>query len=300
MIDFTVKGTKLPIVPTGTERATVNVPHWYSLNGKREGFISFGSTVINGEECILADEPHYTKSNYFIFKVKDLERLAKEQGMVSKELPKYWVVQCDTIHPDWHKVIDYLNTIDKGWGGNIHGDYYGFDGSAIYNGTYASANLSAFKNNPTVLTIEEFVSLTNQKISNMFKITREQLHSIHKIACSEWQTKIHRIAERFPFSNEIELSKEEVDQMFKAATANQLPTLEGIFGARPKDINLKSATVNAQVDGINIFGNSDAKRDSAFISLPVTNSVGSNVFYLNRDYKWTYDPANETLIVNRK
>jgi hypothetical protein len=134
----------------------------------------------------------------------------------------------------------------------------------------------------------------------MFKITREQLHSIHKIACSEWQTKIHRIAERFPFSNEIELSKEEVDQMFKAATATQLPVLEGIFGARLKDINLKSLELNAQVDGISIFGTSQMDRTDALIGLPRDGSAGLNAFYLNKDYRWTYDPVSETLTVNRK
>ncbi len=134
----------------------------------------------------------------------------------------------------------------------------------------------------------------------MIKITREQLHSIHKIACTEWQTKIHRIAENFPFTNEILLTEKQVDEMFKAATASQVPTLEAIFGARPKDINLKSDFLDGRVDDIFIFGTSKIDRSNALIGLPRDGGSGFNTFYLNRDYRWTYDPANDTLIVNRK
>jgi hypothetical protein len=299
MIDFTVKGTKLPTVPAGTQYS-VGKSELFTFECTRDHLVSFGSEWINGERFIAVESPTYAGKNFWYVKLWDIQQLATEQGMISKELPKYWVVKCDTTHPDWMKVVDYMNTLSGGWTGKNNGEYYGFDGNRDNKGTNVWVNLRQFINNPTVLTIEEFVSLTNQKISNMIKITREQLHSIHKIACSEWQTKIHRIAERFPFSNEIELSKEEVDQMFKAAQPHQLPVLEGIFGARPKDINLKSLELNAQVDGISIFGTSQMDRTDALIGLPRDGSAGFNVFYLNKDYRWTYDPANETLIVNRK
>lgn len=298
MIDFTVKGTKLPDVPAGTE-------YWYKNHGtdrfsaSKNYLVSFGSEWINGERYIAVERSTYLGQNFWYLKLWDVEQLAKEQGMITKELPKYWAVRCDTKHPDWHKVVTYLTGIESRWTGCNQNEYYGFDGNPKYNGTNRWHEVKAFQNKPTVLTIEEFVSLT-KKQSNMIKITREQLHSIHKIACTEWQTKIHRIAENFPFSNEIELTQKQVDEMFKAATANQIPTLEAIFGARPKDINLKSQSLGARVDGINIFGSSLTDRSDALIGLPRDGSSGFNVFYLNRDYKWTYDPSTETLIVNRK
>lgn len=301
MIDFTVKGTKLPTIPAGTEYSC-GTPKLSNFECSRSYLVSFGSEWINGERYVKAENSAYIGKNFWYVKLWDIEQLAKEQGMTSKELPKFWVVKCNTTHPDWMKVVDYMNTIGYTgwtWNGTNDGDYYGFDGVNGRNGTHVWSNLLHFKNNPTVLTIEEFVSLTNKKEDKMVTIKREQLQEIHTIACSDWKMKIREIAKDQPFGD-IELAEKTVDTMFKAATATQLPVLENIFGARSKDINLKTQDLDAKVDGISIFGNSEMGRSEAFIGLPKGGSLGFNTFYLNTNYKWTYDPATETLTVNHK
>ena len=299
MIDFKIKGTKLPVIPPGT---TSRLLDWvddvtavtFSI---KENFVSFGTKQLAGEEWILAEKPSYQFDSYYMFKLSDIERLAKEQGLISTGLPQYWVVKCDTSHPDWRKVIDYLNkTYNRHWLGNNHDEYYGFDGNIMHNGTNCGSNLLDFENNPTVLTIEEFVSLTNQKTENMVTIKREQLKSIHDIACTAWQEKIKNIAKEQPFG-EIKLSQSQVDEMFKAAQSHQLPTLEGIFGKQIKDLDFRSGTINFKVDNIDVFRHSNMKLSESFIGLPICED-DKNMFFLNPDYNWELHGCE--LIVTRK
>ena len=80
-------------------------------------------------------------------------------------------------------------------------------------------------------------NLTNQKLETMVTIKREQLQEIHDIACSTWKDRIKDIAKEQPFGD-INLSDGTVDTMFKAATLDQSPVLEKIFGKREEEINL--------------------------------------------------------------
>ena len=70
-------------------------------------------------------------------------------------LPKYWVIKRDETNPNWKKVIEYLNTTYgcKYKGGTA--TYYGYDGTATY-----YVNISDFRNNPTLLPIDEFIAMT--------------------------------------------------------------------------------------------------------------------------------------------
>ena len=76
-------------------------------------------------------------------------------------LPKYWVVQCNTSNPNWRKVIDYLKNVHgKRWEGVCETAYYGYDGGKGWYGTNTFNYISLFENNPTLLTIEQFVEMT--------------------------------------------------------------------------------------------------------------------------------------------
>lgn len=76
-------------------------------------------------------------------------------------LPKYWVVQCNTLNPNWIKVIDYLKNVhNEKWAGDRNGNYYGYDGNIFWKGTNVYNTISKFINTPVVLTIEEFVEMT--------------------------------------------------------------------------------------------------------------------------------------------
>lgn len=74
-------------------------------------------------------------------------------------LPKYWVVKAES-NPDWKKVIDYLNNVHgEKWSGDCEGNYYGYDGNPNWKGTNTFYDIKYFKNNPTILTIEEFIEM---------------------------------------------------------------------------------------------------------------------------------------------
>ena len=83
----------------------------------------------------------------------------KEQVMnVKKELPKYFVIKRDNSNPLWDKYIQWLNSkYNTNWQGNTW-SYYGFDGTNI-----CWHNVNSFKNNPTLLTLEEWDSIVNLK-----------------------------------------------------------------------------------------------------------------------------------------
>lgn len=72
-----------------------------------------------------------------------------------KELPKYFVIKRDADNPLWKKYIYWLNKMyNQLWSGGVLA-YYGFDGSLYNWGTNCYEDLSSFKNNPTLITLEE-------------------------------------------------------------------------------------------------------------------------------------------------
>jgi hypothetical protein len=160
---------------------------------------------------------------------QNTEEMAKSTATLT-ELPEYWVVRQDLTNPGWKKVIEYLNAKSGyGWFGHAY-NYYGTEPNCA-KGVNCYDEISQFLNNPTLLTIEEFLRLTNQKSETMVTIKRKELQKIHDIACDGWKQRIANIAKDQPFGD-IKLSQAEVDEMFKAATPKQLPVLEKIFDKR--------------------------------------------------------------------
>jgi hypothetical protein len=81
------------------------------------------------------------------------------------KLPRYWVVKCEPNNPNWRKVIDCLKSeYNEYWNGYRNGYrtdyYYGYDGNAYFGGTDCNYCVSDFINNPTILTIQKFVEMT--------------------------------------------------------------------------------------------------------------------------------------------
>jgi len=158
-IDYRIPGTKLPKLPNDIEFKTL---FWYGFKHDRFCFnkikdctlISYGYIKHENEDCILVEKENYDGKNYWIFKESDLINLTKDMNK-QNNLPKYWVVE-NTNNDDFKVVLNYLsNTYMEYWTGKDF-TYYGYDGSAYYNGTNAYHNLENFKNNPTVLTLEQF------------------------------------------------------------------------------------------------------------------------------------------------
>jgi hypothetical protein len=88
------------------------------------------------------------------------------------------------------------------------------------------------------------------KTENKMKtvITAQELLEIHKIACDGWKEKIK--TEYFPLirnNQTVEFVQDEINEMFKAATAEQKPVLEKIFGKQVKPIEWDRIKTGSQV-----------------------------------------------------
>lgn len=109
-----------------------------------------------------------------------------------KNLPKYWVVERTKENTVLFRktVIPYLrNTYRKSWNGTSY-KYYGFDGSKVFKGTNCHNNLKCFKNNPILLTLDEFIKLTTKEETMIdFKIKGTKLPNMNNIEfkCFHWR-----------------------------------------------------------------------------------------------------------------
>jgi hypothetical protein len=81
--------------------------------------------------------------------------------------------------------------------------------------------------------------LVENEKQNKMKITikKSLLKEIHDIACHTWKEIILGYAARDAFGDTVELTTREVDGMFDAATKEQLPVLNKIFGEREEKID---------------------------------------------------------------
>jgi len=76
-------------------------------------------------------------------------------------LPKYWIVNNDGSKLFQDTVIQYLSTrYEANWAGTFESFYYWVDGNDDFNSTNFFCNKNEFENNPTVLTISQFIELT--------------------------------------------------------------------------------------------------------------------------------------------
>jgi hypothetical protein len=226
--------------------------------GDAFNYYGFDGNELSGVNCW--DKLSHFKGNPTLLTIEQFMELSNQK---ENKLPEYWVVKQDQNNPGWKKVIKYLN--DKsgyGWVGDAY-TYYGTEPNCDKN-VNCWDNISNFLNNPTLLTIEEFLRLTNQKPETMITIKREQLLSIHDIACSAWKERITNIAKDQPFGD-IALSQTQVDGMFKAANSDQKVVLEQIFGKQNK------IDMQAVLNGIEVRKN---------------HSLAGVSFFLPYEYTW--------------
>ena len=125
----------------------------------------------------------------------------------------------------------------------------------------------------TLSTLEGILKGETVKQNNMKtnSISRTDLGNIYDIACNTWKTKLEKLGSRNPFSGTIELTQSEVDEMFKAATSDQRPTLVNIFGEQSNSVDLTGFKFD---DG------------SSILAVRGFGEYKNKGFYLNDDYNW--------------
>lgn len=232
---------------------------------------------------ILNVENGKSMDGHDCYKVIGTPHLIFKDQVEPVELPKSFACK-NTNQELWDKYITWLNkTYDQSFSGvsRVY-PYYGITRGGIL---ICDDKLTCFD---VILDLEEWDEIVNgnSKIENKMEITREQLKSIHDVACDGWKKRIEKYAERNPFGNTIEFTQGEINEMFFAATDNQVPILESIFGKQQKELDFISNNIEFKVDGIDVFGDRHVSVTSAFISLP-DEIDEKNGFYLNPNYDWT-------------
>ena len=95
------------------------------------------------------------------------------------------------------------------------------------------------------------IEVTKQKehINKVYTRSIEDMMKIHYIACSAWKTIIldEYIRKVNPHDGMIEVTEEQIDQMFTAATPKQVPVLEEVFGKQKKEIDWDKIKTGSKV-----------------------------------------------------
>ena len=122
-------------------------------------------------------------------------------------------------------------------------------------------------------------------------ISRTDLGNIYDIACNTWKTKLEKLALRNPFSDTIELTQSEVDEMFKAATSDQRPVLVNIFGEQSNSVDL------TELDDIKYEIN-----DNTLLAVRENGEYKNRGFFLNEKYNWEIvkDSFNRLVLIPTK
>ena len=146
------------------------------------------------------------------------------------ELPKYFVIkQCN--RPLWNDYIEWLNkTYVVNYSGDSSSSYYGYDGNETNNGTGYHIDISYFKNNPEIITLDYWNQCIKNKTQKLTVKVTEVL-KIHEVACESWKERIlSQYLSRMDKDQNITFLQREIDQMFSAATNDQHKVLEEVFG----------------------------------------------------------------------
>jgi hypothetical protein len=93
----------------------------------------------------------------------------------------------------------------------------------------------------------EIVNQENKNMSQKLKIPTTDVLRIHSIACSHWKKTFAVYLSRTDNEQMIQFTQDEVNQMFEAATTEQKPVLEEIFGKQSKPIDWDKIKTGSKV-----------------------------------------------------
>lgn len=109
-VNYTIKGTPLPFIPKGTPfKISVTEGYWDLLTFSVVGLVSYGYVVYEDKLHIFAQQANYSGNEYWIFKLSDIEKLAKEQNMETEEREIIgYVCPTDLFKGNWKKGTLYI------------------------------------------------------------------------------------------------------------------------------------------------------------------------------------------------
>lgn len=121
-------------------------------------------------------------------------------------------------------------------------------------------------------------------------ISKVNLKKIHDVACDSWKKKLEGYANRKPFDTEIELTEDEIDEMFGASDTNQTQVLSKFFVKERKGI---MGRVTSYKTACEVLGISNEEKRTPFerlcIIIKALNEGWRPNFNNSSEYKyWNY------------
>jgi hypothetical protein len=132
---------------------------------------------------------------------------------------------------------------------------------------------------------EHYLTNTNKTVMSKQKLTVPvtDVLEIHKIACSTWKEKIVGYLSRVDSEQNITFTQREIDKMFEAATGDQAPVLEKVFGKRGP------VTLKEMAEGKPLFKeNPSDSGPSGMIEVRTGGDYKDRAFYLSFDFNWEF------------
>lgn len=130
--------------------------------------------------------------------------------------------------------------------------------------------------------VTPYIETKTKKVMKTQSITRTNLKQIYDVACFGWQARINEYAYRNPFGNIIEFTNDEVAEMFKAASPEQLIVLKRHFKEVNKEIDLRDKST---FGGVKLFVERGSA-DECLIARRVGGDFADKGFYLNKNFNW--------------
>jgi hypothetical protein len=219
--------------------------------------------------------------------------------MKEVKLPKYFVIkQCN--RPLWNDYIEWLNkTYNVNYSGDSSSSYYGYDGNETNNGTGYHIDISYFKNNPEIITLDYWNKCIKNKTQMTQKLTVKvtEVLKIHEVACESWKERIlSQYLSRMDKDQNITFSQSEIDLMFNKATIYQLTVLEEVFGKVAVSIEydkLKTGSIvklHKDKKGQCVGGTGDMDLDKAVnvVFAKTPHSIDADGKFVNKCYYDSY------------
>ena len=130
---------------------------------------------------------------------------------------------------------------------------------------------------------------------NTQTLSRQGLKEIHSVACSTWKILLEQYGSRNPLEDYIELSQEEVNNMFNACTKEQLPIVSKYLKQDDGSVYLTNIKTDSDSNSIWLG-------DNCLIAPRTYDEYGGKAFCLNDAYKWEIktDDYNQLCLIPTK
>lgn len=200
---------------------------------------------------------------------------------VITSIPEKWCIKITKENRD--VVKKWFEENGKQWG--VTGSLFSIGTFYHNNDVFIGPGRLSIKDGYTEITFEQFKThILNQETKTVMSkqkltVSVTDVLRIHSVACSSWKSTISCYLTRIDNTQNITFKQEEVDKMFEAATKEQKPLLEEIFGKQSKDLTLKEMAGKKKLY-------SEVFSPDAMIEVRGHGEFENKAFWLNGEFNW--------------